>query len=86
MTSAPPASQPPVSRPIQAAHSDSGAPDSAMRTAPANAAPVVRVLAPGTMVRATPGKWGWWAIQWNGDTIGYIAGALLRSSRPANSR
>lgn len=53
-----------------------------MRTAPANDAPVVRVLAPGTMVRATPGKWGWWVIQYRGDTVGYIAGALLRASRP----
>lgn len=57
-----------------------------MRRAPANEAAVVRVLAPGTEVRATPSKWGWWAIVWQGDTVGYVAGALLRANRPASSR
>lgn len=55
-----------------------------MRRLPSNEAPVVRVLAPGTMVRGTPGKWGWWAIQYQGDTVGYVAGALLRPSRPTS--
>jgi ribosomal protein L37E len=54
-----------------------------MRRAPANEAAIVRVLPPDTEVRAAPSKWGWWAIVWQGDTVGYIAGALLRPSRPA---
>ena len=53
-----------------------------MRRLPSNEAPVVRVLPPGTMVRGTPSKWGWWAIQYQGDTVGYVAGSLLRPSRP----
>ena len=53
-----------------------------MRRSPSNEAPVVRVIPPGTMVRGTPSKWGWWAIQYQGDTVGYVAGSLLRPSRP----
>jgi len=53
-----------------------------MHRAPHNESPVVRVLPPGTEVHVAENKWGWWAILWKGDTVGYVAGALLRSSRP----
>lgn len=53
-----------------------------MRRAPHNESPVVRVLAPGTEVHVAENKWGWWAILWKGDTVGYIAGALLRPRHP----
>lgn len=56
-----------------------------VRRAPDNEAPVMRVLAPGTQVRGIPAGWGWWSIRLGGDSTGYIAGALLRSSRPARS-
>lgn len=56
-----------------------------MRRGPSNEAPIVRVLPPGTLVRGTLDKWGWWAIQWQGDTVGYIAGALLRATRPSRT-
>ena len=49
---------------------------------PHNESPVVRVLPPGTEVHVAENKWGWWAILWKGDTVGYVAGALLRPSRP----
>ncbi len=53
-----------------------------MHRAPLNQSPVVRVLPPGTEVHVAENRWGWWAILWKGDTVGYIAGALLRSTRP----
>lgn len=57
-----------------------------VRKAPTNEAPIMRVLPPGTEVRATPGQWGWWSIRLGGDSVGYVAGALLRSSRPTRTR
>ncbi len=53
-----------------------------MHRAPRNESPVIRVLPPGTEVHVAENQWGWWAILWKGDTVGYIAGALLRSTRP----
>ncbi len=57
-----------------------------MRRAPDNGAPIVRVLPPATEVRAAQSQWGWWAVIWKGDTVGYIAGALLRTTRPTLTR
>jgi RNA polymerase subunit RPABC4/transcription elongation factor Spt4 len=52
-----------------------------MHRTPRNGSPIVRVLPPGTEVHVAQDKWGWWAILWKGDTVGYIAGALLRANR-----
>ncbi|MBI4419343.1 MAG: zinc ribbon domain-containing protein [Gemmatimonadetes bacterium] len=49
-----------------------------VRERPSNEAPVLRVFRPGTEVHGTAGRYGWWSIQLGGDSIGYIAGALLR--------
>jgi RNA polymerase subunit RPABC4/transcription elongation factor Spt4 len=53
-----------------------------LRRGPHNASPVVRVLPPGTEVHVARNRWGWWAVVWQSDTVGYIAGALLRATRP----
>jgi DNA-directed RNA polymerase subunit RPC12/RpoP len=53
-----------------------------LRSAPSNEAPIVRVLRPGTAVHGTAAKWGWWATHLSGDSVGYVAGALLSTREP----
>jgi len=57
-----------------------------VRGRPANDAPVLRVLPPGVEVRGRRGDWGWWAVRLGGDTVGYIAGALLVAAPPSSTR
>jgi len=56
-----------------------------VRQGPADKAPIVKVLRPGTKVEALPRRYGWWLIFESGDSIGYIAGALLSGRPPQQS-
>ncbi len=56
-----------------------------VRQRPTNQAPVLRVLRPGTQIRGTIGQWGWWSVRLGSDSLGYVAGELLRAARPGDS-
>ena len=53
-----------------------------VRDEPSDGAPILRVLGPATAVRGAAARWGWWAVRLGGDSVGYIAGALLSSRKP----
>src|SRR2546425_2025812 len=48
-----------------------------VREQPKNDAPILRVLAPGTPVKGTLDRYGWWLVHLEGKSVGYVAGELL---------
>jgi hypothetical protein len=56
-----------------------------VRNAPEEGAPIARVLRPGTRVEGEERRYGWWVVYVEGDSAGFVAGALL-SSRAPNER
>jgi hypothetical protein len=43
---------------------------------------VLDELAPGTRVEGVRNPSGWWLVYLDGDSIGYVAGSLLRADAP----
>jgi hypothetical protein len=50
-----------------------------VRQRPDANAPILQMLRPGTRVDGRAGENGWWLVFINGDSVGYVAGALLTS-------
>jgi hypothetical protein len=56
-----------------------------VRAEPRDSALVVEVLRPGTLIEGIRHPSGWWLVFVDGDSIGYVAGALLSAEPPDSS-
>ncbi|MBI4500960.1 MAG: SH3 domain-containing protein [Gemmatimonadetes bacterium] len=56
-----------------------------VRQGPADDAPIIKVLRPGTRVEAQARRYGWWLVFVDGDSLGYVAGDLLSAREPQQS-
>ena len=56
-----------------------------VRQRPADNAPIVTVLRPGTRLETQARRYGWWLVFLDGDSLGYVAGALLSAREPRQS-